>query len=156
MVEERQECAAVPAAAGPLNGRGWVTRQRGYEDRIASVWPIHRFVNPRFKFVPAKDYAPKPDKLRLEAYEDKYTHKGEHYCTFEVLLAHTGLDKPALATIGKIVHDISLKGGKFGPEEATGIAHLMAGIAATNKDDPRRLERGGLDTFYEYFRRKRA
>jgi hypothetical protein len=146
----------VPAAADPLNGRVWVTRQRVYEDRIASAWPIHRFINPdaRFKFVTAKGYASEPDKLRLDAYEGEYTHEREH-CTCEVLLTHTGLDEPTLAAIGKIVHDIDLKGGKFGRKETTGIAHLMAGIAATNKD-PQRLERWVLDAFHQHFRRKRA
>src|SRR4051794_32433886 len=132
MVEERQERAAVPAGAGPLNGRVWVTRQGDYEDRIASAWLIHRFVNPRFKFVPTKGDTPEPDKLRLGPSEGEHTHKGEH-CTFEVLLARMGLDRPALAAIGKIVHGIDPKGGKFGREEATGIAHLMEGIATTNK-----------------------
>jgi len=150
MVEERQERAAVPAAADALNGRVWVTRQGAYVDRIASAWLIRRFINPdaRFKFVPAKGYVPESGELGLDRYE------GDH-CTFEVLLARTDLDEPALAAIGKIVHDIDLKGGKCG-REATGIAHLMEGIAATNKDDPRRLERGMLDAFCEYFRRTRA
>jgi hypothetical protein len=66
------------------------------------------------------------------------------------------LDDPALAAIGEIVHDIDLKDGKFGREEASGIARVMDGIAAS-KDDERRLERGAavLDGLYEVFRAMR-
>ncbi|HYZ32213.1 MAG TPA: chromate resistance protein ChrB domain-containing protein, partial [Crenalkalicoccus sp.] len=96
-------------------------------------------------------------ELRFDMYEGEYTHEGDH-CTSEVLLSRASLDDPALTAIGEIVHDIDLKDTKFGREEATGIAHLMEGIAAANKDDQRRLERGAavLDDFYEYFRRKRG
>jgi hypothetical protein len=44
--------------------------------------------------------------------------------------AQTGLQ-----AIGEIVHDIDLNDGKFGREEATGIAHLVAGIATANHDE---------------------
>jgi hypothetical protein len=89
-------------------------------------------------------------------YEGEYTHEGDH-CTFEVLLARAGLDDPALRAIAEVVHDIDLKDGKFGREEAAGIARVVDGIAAGNKEDERRLERGAavLDDLYEVFRRKR-
>jgi hypothetical protein len=89
-------------------------------------------------------------------YDGEYTHAGDR-CTFEVLLARAGLDDPALTAIGEIVHDIDLKDGKFGRDESRGIASVIGGIAATNKDDARRLERGAaiLDDLYQLFRRKR-
>src|SRR5215213_11391193 len=142
-----------------LRGRTWVTREGVHVDRIASAWLIRRFIDPeaRFKFVPAKGYAPEPGELRFDMYDGEYTHEGDR-CTFEVLLSRAGLDDPALATIGEIVHDIDLKDAKFGREEASGIARVMEGIAAANKDDVRRLERGGavLDDLYEFFRARRA
>jgi hypothetical protein len=135
-----------------------VTRRGVYVDRIASAWFIRRFIDPdaRFKFVPAKGYEPEPGELRFDMYEGEYTHEGDH-CTFEVLLSRAGLNDPALAAIGEIVHDIDLKDAKFGREEASGIARVMDGIAAANKEDERRLERGAavLDDLYEVFRRKR-
>jgi len=68
-----------------------------------------------------------------------------------------GLTDPALAAIGEIVHDIDLKDAKFARVEASGIASVIESIAAANKDDQRRLERGAavLDDLYELFRRKR-
>jgi hypothetical protein len=158
MAEERQQQAAGPAQADALKGRVWVTRRGVYVDRIASAWLIRRFIDPdaRFKFVPAKGYEPEPGELRFDMYEGEYTHEGDH-CTFEVLLSRAGLNDPALAAIGEIVHDIDLKDAKFGREEASGIARVMDGIAAANKEDERRLERGAavLDDLYEVFRRKR-
>ncbi|MDB5375656.1 MAG: ChrB protein [Rubritepida sp.] len=159
VAEKQREQSTAAAAADALKGRVWVTRRGVYVDRIASAWLIRRFIDPEagFKFVPAKGYTPEPGELRFDMYEGEYTHEGDR-CTFEVLLGRAGLDDPALAAIGEIVHDIDLKDGKFGREEATGIAHLVEGIAAANKDDQRRLERGAavLDDIYEYFRGKRT
>jgi hypothetical protein len=158
MAEERREQPAGGTAADALKGRVWVTRRGIYVDRIASAWLIRRFIDPeaRFKFVPAKGYEPEPGELRFDMYEGEYTHQGDR-CTFEVLFSRAGLDDAALATIGEIVHDIDLKDGKFGREEASGIARVMDGIAAANKADERRLERGAavLDDLYEVFRAKR-
>jgi hypothetical protein len=155
MAEDRQEQPAADA----LKGRVWVTRRGVYVDRMASAWLIRRFIDPeaRFRFVPAKGYEPEPGELRFDMYEGEYTHEGDR-CTFEVLLSRAGLHDPALAAIAEIVHDIDLKDAKFAREEASGIARVMDGIAAANKDDERRLERGSavLDDLYEVFRRKRG
>jgi hypothetical protein len=158
MPEDRRTHPADGATTSELEGRVWVTRRRVYVDRIASAWLIRRFIDPkaRFKFVPAKGYEPEPGELRFDMYEGEFTHEGDR-CTFEVLLARAGLDDPALAAIGEIVHDIDLKDGKFGREEASGVARVMDGIAAANREDERRLERGAavLDDLYEFFRTRR-
>jgi hypothetical protein len=149
-----------PAAErlGAFRGRVWVTRKGVYVDRIASAWLIRRFIDSDavFKFVPAKGYAPSPGELRFDMFDGEFTHEGDH-CTFQVLTARAGLTDPALAAIGEIVHDIDLKDAKFARVEASGIASVMESIAAANKDDARRLERGAmvLDDLYELFRRKR-
>ena len=142
MTEERQEQTAGPAPAEALRGRVWVTRRGVYVDRIASAWLIRRFIDPdaRFKFVPAKGYEPAPGELRFDMYEGEFTHEGDR-CTFEVLLSRAGLDDPALAAIGEIVHDIDLKDAKFGRPEATGIAHLIEGVGRTARFDPNRTKR---------------
>jgi hypothetical protein len=148
----------VGAALEGLQGRVWVTRRGVYIDRMASAWLIRRFIDPeaRFKFVPAKGYAPERGELRFDMYEGEFTHEGDH-CTFEVLLARAGLDDPALTAISQIVHDVDLKDGKYGREEASGIARLVEGIAAAHPDDSRRIDRGAavFDDLYEVFRRKR-
>jgi hypothetical protein len=156
--ESNQSQEATTTGLASLKGRVWVTRKGVFVDRIASAWLIRRFIDPdaRFKFVPAKGYTPSPGELRFDMYEGEFTHEGDH-CTFEVLTARAGLNDPALTAIGEIVHDIDLKDAKFARVEASGIASVFESIAAANKDDERRLERGAavLDDLYELFRRKR-
>lgn len=139
---------------GGLQGRVWVTRQGVQVDRIASAWLIRRFIdaNARFKFVPGKGYAAQAGELRFDMFEGEFTHRGER-CTFEVLLAETGLDDAALGAIAEIIHDIDLKDGKYGRDETAGIRTLIAGIAAAHDDDNQRLERGAaiLDDLYSSF-----
>jgi hypothetical protein len=90
-------------------------------------------------------------------FEAEFTHEGDR-CSFEVLLARSGLDDPAPAAIAQIVHDIDLKDGKFGREETPGIKVLIAGICTDTHDDDQRLARGAaiFDDLYAVFRRKRA
>jgi hypothetical protein len=159
MNEPEGSASSASNGVGPLKGRTWVTREGVYVDRIASAWLIRRFLDAeaRFKFVPGKGYVPEPGELRFDMFEAEFTHEGDN-CTFEVLLARTGLDDPALTAIAQIVHDIDLKDGKFAREETSGIAHLITGLTITNKEDEKRLERGAtvLDDLYEYFRKKRS
>jgi hypothetical protein len=158
MPETNQSPASGVPDHDALTGRVWVTRKGVHVDRIASAWLIRRFIDPdaTFKFVPAKGYIPEPRELRFDMYEGEFTHEGDN-CTFEVLLTRTGMADQALAAIGEIVHDIDLKDTKFARVEASGIASVIESIAAANKDDDRRLERGAaiLDDLYEFFRRRR-
>jgi hypothetical protein len=142
-----------------FKGRTWVTRKGVYVDRIACAWLIRRFIDPDavIRFVPGKGYVPKQGELRFDMFEGEITHEGDR-CSFEMLLARAGIADPALQAIAEIVHDIDLKDTKFGREEATGIASLIAGIAAANSDDEQRLAQGAsvFDNLYQYFRTKRA
>jgi len=153
--------APAPAPARPqdLTGRVWVTRQGVHVDRIACAWLVRRFIDAgaRFKFVPPRGYVPETGELRFDMFEAEFTHQGDR-CSFEVLLAHCGIEDPALEAIAEIVHDIDLKDGKFGREEASGVKMLIAGICADNADDEDRLRRGGalFDDLYSIFRRKRG
>lgn len=141
-----------------LKGKIWVTRQGVYVDRIASAWLIRRFIDreARFAFVPAKGYHPAAGEVRFDMFEAEFTHEGDR-CTFEILLARTGLSDRALTAIAEIVHDIDLKDAKFGREEASGIAQLITGITRANPDDEQRLQRGAavFDDLYESFRKRR-
>jgi hypothetical protein len=140
-----------------LKGKTWVTRRGVHVDRIACSWLIRRFIDPdaTIRFVAGKGYAPKTGELRFDMFEGEITHEGDR-CSFEVLLSRAGITDPALQAIAEIVHDIDLKDGKFGREEATGIASLIAGIAMTNEGDEQRIAQGTpvFDNLYQYFRKK--
>jgi hypothetical protein len=145
--------------AEDLTGKTWVTRRGVHADRIACAWLIRRFIDSeaRFKFVSGKDYEAKPGELRFDMFKGEVTHEGD-MCSFEVLLARTGMDDPALRAIAEIVHDIDLKDAKFGREQTAGIAHVVAGICMSQDDDLARIERGSalLDDTYKLFRKKRG
>ena len=156
----RDDVARQPLSANAFQKRIWVTRQGVHVDRIACAWVIRRFIDPAavIKFVPGKGYRPGPGELRFDMFEGEITHEADR-CSMEVLLARAGLEgDPALQAIAEIVHDIDLKDGKFGREEAVGIARLIAGIAMGSADDDERVTRGGavFDDLYQYFRRKRG
>jgi hypothetical protein len=135
-----------PTATMPIEeaqARTWVTRSGIKVDRMASAWLIRRFIDPkaRFKFVPAKGYAPEPRELRFDMFDAEFTHEGD-LCTFEVLIQRFALRDPALRHLAEIVHDIDLKDAKFGREEASGVGQLVTGIAAAHPEDEARLARG--------------
>jgi hypothetical protein len=145
-------------AAAEVRGRTWVTRAGVYVDRMASAWLIRRFIDPeaRFRFVREPAAAAAPGELRFDMTEAEYTHEGDR-CTFEVLRDRFGLDDPALAAIGEIVHDLDLKDGRFARAEAAGLDRVLAGIALRHRDDDGRLAEGGavFESLYESFARKR-
>lgn len=149
-----------PRLTGPgqssLVGRIWVTRRSIHIDRIASAWLIRRFLDSRarFRFVDPKE-PPRKGEVRFDMVGGDFSHEGDR-CTFETLIARTGLTDRALMEVGEIVHDIDLKDEKFGRPEAPGIERLITGLALANPEDDARLERGLVlfDELYQSFRRK--
>jgi hypothetical protein len=154
-----QEADLVKTPPPDLKGKTWVTRQDVHIDRIACAWLIRRFIDPdaKFKFVSAKTYDAKPGELRFDMFKAEFTHEGDN-CTFEVMLDRIGLKEAALRALAEIVHDIDLKDGKYGREQAAGIAHVIAGVCLTQPDDMARIERSSplFDDTYAYFKRKRG
>jgi hypothetical protein len=137
-------------------GRVWVTREGVKVDRIASAWLVRRFIDPkaRFKFVRPGGYKPGRNEVRFDMFEAEYTHEGDR-CTFEVLLARSGLDDKALAAVAEIVHDLDIKDHRYGRAETAGVGVLLAGIAGGGRGDEERLERGAalFDDLYAALRR---
>ena len=145
-----------PRKPGSYSGRTWVTRRGIHIDRIASAWVIRRFIDPkaRFRFVDPKE-APRSGELRFDMVGGDFTHEGDR-CTFETLVARTGLSDRGLTDIAEIVHDIDLKDEKFGRPEAPGIERMVTGLVLANAEDQARLERGRIlfDELYQSFRTK--
>jgi hypothetical protein len=139
-------------ALAALRGKVWVTRRGVFVDRIATAWLVRRFIDPRarFRFVAGSRAPARPDEIRFDMTEAEVTHDGGR-CTFEVLLDRLGLADAALRRIAEIVHDIDLKEDKFGHPETAGLQRLLAGLAAAEPRDSRRLEQG-LAVFDSLFR----
>jgi len=150
--------ATLPVSPDKVRpGRTWVTRADVHVDRIASAWLIRRFIDPkaRFKFVPARGYAPRRDELRFDMTGGEYTHVGDD-CTFQTFLKRFHMRDPALAALGEIVHDIDCKDELFRRPETSGIQSLIRGIVRSATDDLVRIERGAamLDDLYQSFSRR--
>ena len=154
----RDEPASRSISRKDMRGKTWVTRQDIHVDRIASAWLITRFIDPdgTLKFVPGRHYEPLPGEYRYDMQDGEFTHEGDN-CSFETLLARSGIRDASLRTIAEMVHDMDLKDGKFGHPETAGIAHVIAGICRTQGSDEARVARGRelFDQVYEQFRRRR-
>jgi hypothetical protein len=150
----------APKTIGPsqMRGKTWVTRRDIHVDRIASAWLITRFIDPAgtLKFVPGRHYEPLPGEYRYDMQDGEFTHEGDN-CSFETLLARSGIKDGVLKTIAEMVHDMDLKDGKFGHPETAGIGHVIAGICRTQSSDDARVARGRelFDDIYEQFRRRK-
>jgi hypothetical protein len=133
---------SAAAATDRPRGRTWTTRRNPRVDRMSSAWLIRRFVDPqaRFRFVDPADPR-RRGELRFDMAEADFGHEGDR-CTFETLVRRFAPRDAALRQVAEIVHDVDLKDGKFGREEAPGLARLVDGIAATAGEDRERLERG--------------
>jgi hypothetical protein len=140
-------------------GRTWVTREGVFVDRMASAWLIRRFIDAdaRFRFVREAEHRPAPGELRFDMFEGEFTHEGDR-CTFEVLASRFVPDDAALQALAEVVHDIDLKDGKFGREDAPGIQRVLSAVAESYADDAARVERASLlfDDLYALFAREVA
>jgi hypothetical protein len=149
--------ASMSISPASLIGQTWVTRMGVGIDRIACAWLIRRFIDAeaRFRFVSNKTYVPEPDEVRFDMTEAEFTHEGD-WCSFETILHRLNMTDPALKAIGEIVHDIDLKDGRFGHDEAAGIGRLIEGVARAHSDDEKRIARGSavLDDLYLAFTAK--
>ncbi len=121
-------------------GRLWVTRPRPHIDRCASAWLIRRFIDRRARFGFAAEGGNLRGGIPYDMAGATFGHRGED-CTFETLMKDFGLHRDAGVTaIAEIVHDIDLKDGKFGRQEAPGVDAVVRGLAERVSDDRRLLE----------------
>ncbi len=145
---------ARPRPHAELIGRTWVTRRGVQVDRVASAWFVRRFIDPRarFRFIDPGADEVRPGEIRFDMRDGEFTHEGDG-CTFETLIARTGVKDPSLAKVAEVVHDIDIKDTKFGRAESRGVEQLLRGILLATPDDEGRLERGFalFDSLYHSF-----
>lgn len=132
-------------------GRTWVTRKQVGVDRMASAWLIRRFIDPAATLLFVDGDAPVVDgQLRYDMDDGDYTHEGDR-CTFEVLIEKFGVEDRALALLGRIIHDLDLKDGKFREDETPGVSALLSGIQKIHLSDEARVRLSSqcFDAIYE-------
>jgi hypothetical protein len=149
---------SVRENANDLVGKTWVTRRNIFIDRLACGWLIRRFVDKAavFKFVPASQYAPKPNEIRFDMFEGEYTHEGDR-CTFDVMIQHLQIQDHALIPLAEVIHDIDLKDDKFARSETDGFNALLTGLSAMYPNDDQRMTEGFqlFDNLYAYYQRQK-
>jgi rhodanese-related sulfurtransferase len=135
----------------------WVTRERPKIDRIACPWLIRRFIDPLavFHFVAAewvKDIADETGWIPFDVKDVFYSHRGEE-CTFDTLIAESGLSDPALLHLARIVRGADTARMDLEPQ-AAGLLAVSLGLSAIEEDDLRQLEKGMViyDALYGWCR----
>jgi hypothetical protein len=144
--------ARTPARG--FQGRKWVTRPRPGVDRMSSAWLIRRFIDPKARFVFSASKPPAASRdIPFDMFGAEFGHEGNR-CSFEVLARRFGIDDPAVARIGEIVHDVDLKDGRYGHPEAPVVHELVEGLRRAHSDDRALLEHGitMFGGLYESFR----
>jgi hypothetical protein len=116
-----------PAAIAAYRTARWVTRPHPHVDRLACVWLIRRFVNPRAAVRYAA--APEPDEVAFDMPGAAFGHRG-NLCTFETMVRAFALDDPGLRAIAEIVHEIDLRDGRFSRPEIPGVDAILRGWGA--------------------------
>lgn len=150
-LEERASDSRRPAERARTLGSGdpqnyrnrvWVTRSRPGVDRMASAWLIKRFVDPqaRFAFVADRESAPH-DAVPFDMFGVEFSHQGEG-CTFETLCTVFAVQEPGVARIAAIVHDLDLKDGRFGAQEAQTVGTVIEGMQLSVSQDDELLDKG--------------
>lgn len=139
--KDKKEETRMLKANPELRGRTWVTRPGVKIDRMASAWFIRRFIDPKARFRFADPAAPKREgELRFDMVGGDFTHEKDR-CTFETLVGRVGLPDKGVRAIAEIVHDLDLKDGKFGRDEAAGVRVMLEGLMARTEDDEERIDR---------------
>lgn len=70
-------------------GKTWITRERPYVDRLATIWAVKRFIDPDARLVFAAHDAKvdkNQDAVWFDMPETEFTHRGGRI-TFEVVIA---------------------------------------------------------------------
>jgi hypothetical protein len=118
-------------------GKLWITRERPYVDRLASIWIVRRFLDPeaRLAFVSSEVKAEKRDNtVRFDMAEAEFTHVGGH-TTFEVMIASFGLEREIPAGLVAAIRAIDLEEMETAPSEAAGIKRILDGLHLSLPDD---------------------
>ncbi|MBD2113715.1 chromate resistance protein [Nodosilinea sp. FACHB-141] len=136
--------AIVAAALDQYQQRSWVTRPRPHVDRLACIWLIRRFIDPKAVIRYAKTAA--ADEVTFDMDKGDFQHQG-NLCTFEVMVKAFGLDNdPALQVLGQIVHEIDLRDGQYRQPQTAGVDALLRGWLLTDFSDTA-LELHGIALF---------
>jgi len=122
----------------------WVTWENIGVDRMACIWLIRRWIDPKaeFLFVPAGT-APLPKAEPFDIPGSRYSHQRGH-CTFHTLLKQHKLKDPILVHIANIIDEADIVQEVNVEPAAIGLDLICRGLRRVSANDQEALERGGL------------
>jgi hypothetical protein len=120
----------------------WVTWENIGVDRMACIWLIRRWIDPKaeFVFIPAGTKPP-PKAEPFDIPGTRFSHQGSH-CTFYTLLKENNLKDPILARIANIIDEADIVQEINVEPAAAGLDMICRGIRLSSPDDYIALERG--------------
>lgn len=128
--------------AGRHLNRVWITRPRPGIDRVSSAWLIRRFIDPKARFIFAKDPTAHPDAVPFDMFVPQgFGHRGED-CSFETLCREFAVRDKRVKRIAQMIHDADLGDEKYGRTEAIGLDRVLNGWAKQELPDDELLTRG--------------
>ena len=130
----------------------WVTWKNIGVDRMACIWLIHRWIDPKaeFTFIPVGEKSSPEDGEPFDIPGEHYSHHGGH-CTFYALLEEKKINDPILTRIAQIVDEADEVQEVTLEPAALGLDLICRGLRQISTDDFEALERGGLiyEALYE-------
>ena len=123
----------------------WVTWENIGVDRMACIWLIRRWIDPKAEFIFVPSGA-KPLPQNAEPFDipgTRYSHHGGH-CTFYTLLRENNLNDPILLHIANIVDEADIVQEVNVESAASGLDLICRGLRRISQTDKEALEHGKL------------
>lgn len=123
----------------------WVTWEQIGVDRMACIWLIRRWIDPKaeFLFIPANTQSLPKGAEPFDIPGVRFSHYRGH-CTFHTLLKEHGLKDPILTRIASIIDEADIIQEINVEPAAYGLDMLCRGIQRISRDDQEALGRGIL------------
>jgi len=123
----------------------WVTWENIGVDRMACVWLIRRWVDPKaeFSFIAREEKVLPKNGEPFDIPGARYSHHGGH-CTFHTILREHKINDPVLARIAQIVDEADEIQEVTVEPAALGLDLICRGIRQISSDDYEAMERGSL------------
>ena len=123
----------------------WVTWKNIGVDRMACIWLIRRWIDPKadFTFIPAGEILSPALGEPFDIPGERYSHHGGH-CTFHALLKENKVDDPILRRIAQIVDEADEVQEVAVELAAFGLDLICRGLRQISQDDFEAMERGSL------------
>ena len=123
----------------------WVTWENIGVDRMACVWLIRRWVDPKaeFSFIAREEKVLPKNGEPFDIPGARYSHHGGH-CTFHTILREHKINDTVLARIAQIVDEADEIQEVTVEPAALGLDLICRGIRQISSDDYEAMERGSL------------